>query len=102
MHCAVRFERRHRGTRETLLREVPEGTTLLDAALSAGLPIARACGERALCGRCDLEILEGGGRLSPESADERETRERIALPAARRLACQARVHGSVRATAGYW
>lgn len=102
MHCAVRFVRRHRGTRETLTREVPEGTTLLDAARSAGLPIARACGGRALCGRCDLEILEGRGCLSTESPDERETRERDALPAARRLACQARVHGPVRATTGYW
>lgn len=102
MRCEVRFERRHRGARETLTREVPEGTTLLDAARSAGLPIARACGERALCGRCDLEILEGRGCLTAESADERETRERNALPAAGRLACQARVHGPVRATAGYW
>jgi uncharacterized 2Fe-2S/4Fe-4S cluster protein (DUF4445 family) len=102
MQCAVRFERRHRGTRQTLTREVPEGTTLLDAARSAGLPIARACGGRALCGRCDLEILEGRVCLSSESADERETRERHALPATSRLACQARVHGSVRVTTGYW
>jgi 2Fe-2S ferredoxin len=102
MRCAVRFVRRHEGLRETLTREVPEGTTLLDAAREAGLPIARACGERALCGRCDLQILEGHRGLSPETPDERETLRRDAASGARRLACQARVQGPVCATAGYW
>jgi len=81
---------------------VPEGTTLLDAARAAGLPLAQACGARALCGRCDLEILEGANRLSDESADERAARRRNAVADPRRLACQARVHGTVTATAGYW
>lgn len=102
MPCAVSFQRRRGGVRETLIREVPEGTTLLDAARAAGLPIARACTGRGLCGRCDLEILDGRGCLSPEAEDERETRARDQLPASRRLSCQARVHGSVLATAGYW
>lgn len=87
---------------ETLIREVPEGTTLLDAAHDAGLPIAHACGARALCGRCDLEILDGARQLSGETAAEQATRQRNALPARRRLACQARVQGPVTATAGYW
>ena len=100
--CLVSFVRRRMGARETLTREVPTGTTLLDAARGAGLPIARACTGRGLCGRCDLEILGGQGWLSPESADERETRERDGIPAARRLACQARVRGPVLATASYW
>lgn len=86
----------------TLCCEVPEGATLLDAARAAGLPIARACTGRGLCGRCDLEILEGLGSLSPEAPDELETRERDGLAASRRLSCQARVHGPVVATASYW
>ncbi|MEN8161172.1 MAG: 2Fe-2S iron-sulfur cluster-binding protein [Myxococcota bacterium] len=102
MRWAVRFLRRHAGVRETLTRDVAEGTTLLDAARGAGLPIARACGERALCGRCDLEILDGNGGLSPETPVERETLTRNAPRGARRLACQARVQGPVCATAGYW
>jgi ferredoxin len=102
MPCAVSFLRRRGGARETLTREVADGTTLLDAARAAGLPIARACTGRGLCGRCDLEILDGAGWLSPEAEDERETRERDRLPASRRLSCQARVHGAVLATAGYW
>lgn len=86
----------------TLGCEVPEGATLLDAARAAGLPIARACSGRGLCGRCDLEILEGLGSLSPEAPDELETRARDRLAASRRLSCQARVHGPVVATASYW
>ncbi len=102
MPCTVRFRRRRGGVHETLTQEVPEGATLLDAARAVGLPIARACTGRGLCGRCDLEILAGAGGLSPESPDERETRERIGLPGSQRLACLARVHGPVSATAGYW
>ena len=100
--CAVSFVRRRMGVPETLTRDVPKGTTLLDAARGAGLPIARACSSRGLCARCDLEILDGQGSLSPEAPDEREIRERNGIPPARRLACQARVGGPVRATASYW
>jgi ferredoxin len=102
MPCTVRFRRRRDGAHQTLACEVPEGATLLDAARAAGLPIARACSGHGLCGRCDLEILSGRGWLSPEAADERETRERDRLPDSRRLSCQARVHGPVLATASYW
>ena len=102
MPCTVRFRRRRAGAHHTLTWAVPEGTSLLDAARAAGLPIARACSGQGLCGRCDLEILSGLASLSPEAADERETRERERLPASRRLACRARVHGSVLATASYW
>ena len=98
----MRFVRRKAGGRETLAREVARGTTLLEAARAAGLPIARACGERALCARCDLEILAGREHLSDEAPDERETRARAGLPPNGRLACQARVEGFVTATAGYW
>lgn len=102
MPCTVHFRRRRDGAFVTLGCEVPEGATLLDAARAAGLPIARACTGRGLCGRCDLEILEGRGALSPEEPDERETLTRDRLAASRRLACQARVHGPVLATASYW
>jgi ferredoxin len=102
MPCTVRFRRRRDGAYQTLTCEVPEGATLLDAARAAGLPIARACSGHGLCGRCDLEILEGRDCLSPEAADERETRERDRLSASQRLSCQARVRGPVLATASYW
>jgi len=100
--CSVSFVKRRKGVPETLARDVAVGTTLLDAARGAGLPIARACTGRGLCGRCDLEIVGDASGLSPESADERATREREGIPPARRLACRAHVTGPVRATASYW
>ena len=102
MSCQVSFRRRRNGGTETLTREVPRGATLLEAARAAGLPIARACTGRGLCGRCELEILAGREQLSDESVEEHETRERVGLRGAERLACLTRVYGPVSATASYW
>jgi ferredoxin len=82
--------------------EVPAGSTLLDAVLAAGLPIARACGAEALCGRCGLRVLAGAGALDPEAPEERRGKQRNRLPPDLRLACQARIRGDVEVTALYW
>jgi ferredoxin len=81
---------------------VPAGTTLLDATIAAGLPIARSCGADGVCGKCALRIVDGAGSLSPESPDETRIKERNRVGAELRLACRARVHGDVVATALYW
>ena len=82
--------------------EVPVGTSLLDAALGAGLPLASSCAGEGACKACLVQVLGGAGRLSPPSE-----RERAALAAARcaadeRLACAARVYGDVTVTTSYW
>jgi ferredoxin, 2Fe-2S len=82
--------------------EVPGGTTLLEAARRAGLPIARSCGADGLCSRCALVVLSGAEALEPESDAERRTKARNRLPAEWRLACRARVAGDVEVTASYW
>jgi 2Fe-2S ferredoxin len=83
--------------------EVPAGSTLLDAAVSAGLPIARACGADGLCGRCGLRILAGAETgIGVESDLEAAARRRNRLDPTLRLACRARVHGDVEVTAAYW
>ena len=83
--------------------EVPAGSTLLDAALAAGLPIARACGADGLCGRCGVRVLRGAGdAVDAESAAELATRLRNRLDPALRLACRARVLADVEVTASYW
>jgi len=81
---------------------VDDGATLLDAALSAGLPVARACGGGGLCARCGLRVLEGNAALSPEEGDEAEAKERNRVAGELRLACRARVHGPLEVTARYW
>jgi ferredoxin len=82
--------------------DVDDGNTLLDAALSAGLPVARACGGGGLCGRCGLRVLEGGASLSPEAEDEADAKLRNRVPSEWRLSCRARVHGPLEVTATYW
>jgi 2Fe-2S ferredoxin len=83
--------------------EVPAGSTLLEAALAAGLPIARACGADGLCARCALRILAGAGTgVDAAGPDEAAVRERNRLDPALRLACRAHVTGDVEVTASYW
>jgi 2Fe-2S ferredoxin len=92
----VRFEPSQRQV------EVPAGTSLLDAALRAGLPIARSCGADGVCAKCALRVVAGAAALSPESARETELKTRNRIDAELRLACRALVHGDVVATASYW
>ena len=83
---------------------MPAGSTLLDAAIAAGLPIARACGADGLCGRCGVRILGGAGAdaIAPASDAEAATRRRNRLDPELRLACQVAVHGDLAVTASYW
>lgn len=82
--------------------EVPSGTTLLDAVVGAGLPIARSCGADGICGKCVLRIVAGADALSPEAADETRIKARNRVEPELRLACRVRVEGDVTATASYW
>ena len=81
---------------------MPAGTTLLDAALRAGLPIARSCGADGVCAKCGLVIVAGAEHLSAEGADEARIKQRNRVDAEMRLACRAKVQGDVTATAHYW
>lgn len=102
MEHVVSFVRRVGGERVTLTTRVADGATLLDAAHTAGLPIASACSGVALCARCGLEVLAGAQALDPEREDERRQKARNRVPPEQRLACRAGVHGPVTATAAYW
>jgi ferredoxin len=102
MQHTVSFVVRVGGESTTRRVRVNDGTTLLEAARAAGLPIASACSGVALCARCGLEILAGGGALEPEREDEQRSKRRNRVPPEQRLACRAGVHGDVTATASYW
>ena len=102
MQHTVSFVRRVGGEPTLLTTRVADGTTLLDAARAAGLPIASACSGAALCARCGLVVTRGAGALDPERDDERRQKLRNRIPAEQRLACRAGVHGDVVATASYW
>lgn len=96
MRVTVRFEPSGREVR------VLRGTTLLEAARRAGLPIASACGSDGLCGRCGLEILEGGDSLGAESERELRSKLRNRVDPSRRLACCVLLSADARVRASYW
>jgi len=90
----VRFEPSGRSV------SVAAGSSLLEAARGAGLPIASACGGDSLCGRCGVSIL--AGEVTPEDAGEAQAKQRNRVPAGERLACRALVSSDLAVTASYW
>ena len=67
--------------------EIEAGKTLLEAAQSLGIEIRSDCGGRGTCGKCRIEVLEGGQTLDPPTAfEESVLGER--LRAGYRLACR--------------
>jgi NADPH-dependent 2,4-dienoyl-CoA reductase/sulfur reductase-like enzyme/ferredoxin len=71
------------------------GTPLLDIAETAGQPIEAGC-RMGVCGADPVGIVAGMDHLSALTDDERGTLERLGLdPDLNRMACCARVHGSV-------
>ncbi|HIE04430.1 MAG TPA: 2Fe-2S iron-sulfur cluster binding domain-containing protein, partial [Candidatus Latescibacteria bacterium] len=50
--------------------EVAEGTTILEAAYLAGVPLEGVCGGKGTCGKCEVRAK---GKLSPPVASERRT-----------------------------
>ena len=82
--------------------EVASGTILLDAITAAHLPLARACGGEALCGRCGVGVCVGADRLSSEDAEETRAKRRNRVPPTQRLACRARLLGDATITSSAW
>jgi adenylate cyclase len=75
--------------------QVPEGTSVLDAAMMARATSVECCGIVPACGQCRMAVLEGQEHLSPPEALEASVRrERRFLPF-ERLACMAHAHGDV-------
>ena len=70
-------------------REFNEGTLLLDACADMGLVLRTPCGGRGFCGKC---ALEAQGALDPPSDAEVGS---LGDAQGMRLACQARMRGSV-------
>lgn len=78
------------------------GSSLLEAARNAGLPVASACGAEAVCARCGLQILEGAESLEAESEREVRIKQRNRIDPGLRLACKVSLRGDLVVTAPYW
>ena len=81
---------------------MPSGTSLLEAARQAELPVASACGADGICARCGLEILEGADALPPESERERDLKRRNRIDTHLRLSFYIVVRVNLTVTAPYW
>jgi uncharacterized 2Fe-2S/4Fe-4S cluster protein (DUF4445 family) len=83
----------------------PHGTLLLQAARTLGVDVDSVCGGRALCGRCQVLVMEGdfakhglssrAANLSAVSAAEQSFSQRRSLAAGRRLSCSATIQGDL-------
>lgn len=83
----------------------PVGTPLLQAARTLGVDVDSVCGGRALCGRCQVLVMEGdfakhgvnsrAANVSPLSAAEQSYARRKSLPAGHRLSCSSRIEGDL-------
>jgi uncharacterized 2Fe-2S/4Fe-4S cluster protein (DUF4445 family) len=71
---------------------VPPGTTLFSAAHWIGLPIDSTCGGRGTCGKCKVQVLQGGAEIT--TADRKQLRQSD-LEAGWRLSCQAKVYDDI-------
>jgi uncharacterized 2Fe-2S/4Fe-4S cluster protein (DUF4445 family) len=70
---------------------VPEGETILRAAMSAGVHINASCGGDGVCGKCRVIIEEGAVEGEPSDRISGEDRAK-----GYRLACKTAVHGDVK------
>jgi adenylate cyclase len=75
--------------------DVHEGTTVLRAAIAAGLPHAHACGGNARCSTCRVLVIEGLEHCGPRNARESTIAGRLQCGPEIRLACQTAVSGDV-------
>ncbi len=76
--------------------EIKEGETILQAALSAGIPLAHICGANGRCSTCRVIILDGLENCAPRNPKEQAIAELLQFVPEVRLACQATVYGSVK------
>ena len=68
---------------------VPEGTTILDAALENEIDLDHNCGGNCACSTCHIYVEHGLDRLNAVSDDEEELLEEAEdLAENSRLACQ--------------
>ena len=82
--------------------EVAVGTTLFDAALKLGLPVASSCSADSVCGKCNMQVLQGVEALSEQGELELRLLKRDKNPPTDRISCQAKVLGDCRVTTRYW
>ncbi len=72
---------------------VPFGSTILEAAKSAGVDLISICGGRGICGKC--KVIVEGGEVSPLTQIERKLLSELERSMGYRLACQTSILSQV-------
>ena len=67
--------------------------TILEAALSAGVPLFHVCGGKAKCSTCRVLVIDGAEWLTPPNAKEKLLNNQMHFPRNVRLACQTHITG---------
>jgi 2Fe-2S ferredoxin len=95
-----RFEVRFEPSGRSVVVEA--GTSALEAARRAGLPVASSCGADGVCGRCGLRVLACAVPPAPEAERERDIKQRNRIDPVLRLSCRLQVECDLTLTAPYW
>ena len=74
--------------------DVPDGTTILVAAVRNGIHLQHDCTE-AICGTDRVKIVRGGANLSEKLDNEELTLGMMNAAPDDRLGCVAKIHGDV-------
>lgn len=72
---------------------VEQGQSLLTALNGAGIYLSSACGGKASCGQCAVQVIEGGGEILDS---ERPHFTRKQIKSGWRLGCQCKVKGDLK------
>lgn len=87
---------RVRFLKENLEVEVPEGTTILEAARKAGAPEGDRCGGVCACSTCHVYVVEGFDSTSEIGDEEFDILDKaFDVRMTSRLGCQAKIAGSI-------
>jgi ferredoxin len=74
--------------------DVPDGTTVLTAAIRNGVHLQHDCTE-AICGTDRVRVLSGSAHLSDKLDNEELTLTMMNASPEERLGCVAKIHGDV-------
>lgn len=72
---------------------VPQGASLMSTLNESGIFLPSACGGKASCGQCKVQVLEGGGEILDSEKPHFSRKEQKAHW---RLGCQCKVKGDMK------
>src|ERR1044071_9457402 len=72
---------------------ITESESILEASLSAGIPLFHVCGGNARCSTCRVLVMEGGEWLTAPNEKEQQLNNQMHFPPNVRLSCQTFLKG---------